>query len=175
MYKIFITPVGSEYVKATLYRESPSLLNKYKQVAFHYLPKGEAQLVKVGNIEKMTPRLKAIIELWGAHHGFTYSTTLIIDTRVDYKDMSLLKAMWWELKKFLSDMVWLTILNIKKRQAKRESKLFSCRYWIIVNHKGLPVIINKRQFNNLKKRKVISKHAGFTDLCKEALWDTGVV
>jgi len=174
MYKIFIIPVGKQYAKVKLYREQPSIFRRYKTVAVQYLPASDLWIKRGANREELSKRLESVVAAWGVAHRFTYSPDLIVDTRVDYKDISLPKAMLWEVKKIIEGMLWLAIFKMKKRQAKKEARLFEHRVWIISNSRGMPMTINKRQLAVAKQKGVVSKSIGFVDLLKISLWDSGV-
>ncbi|MDR0581606.1 MAG: hypothetical protein LBG31_01450 [Prevotellaceae bacterium] len=161
MYRLFIEKTGYEYLRISLqYQKGKGWKLK------------EREYCEAGNQRK----LQSIIA--GYSLCYKIEPAHIIDTRIDYKDISWVQAALNELKLMLEQYVWKKRLaRLKKtiiilHENSGQSKYTRRKYWIVTDWKGNPMLMNSLIKDGYKRKGYYSKKVDAIALDKECLWNT---
>lgn len=124
--------------------------------------------------ETHTNRLELLLFAW--KNAYNIPDANIIDTRIDYKNLPLIKAADYEIRFWLNEQIY-------QRRVKRARNLAILRhlesgtnhhnrkrFWVILDSAGKPIVANNILIEEWKRRGLLNKKAGFLDFDKEAIF-----
>jgi hypothetical protein len=161
MYRLFIEKTGNDYLRLSLqYQKGKSWKLK------------EREYCAIANKTK----LQTIIS--GYSLCYKIEPQNIIDTRIDYKDVSYARAVLTEIKLTLELYVWKKRLARLKKEIivfhenSGQSKYTRRKYWIMTDWKGNPMLMNSLIKDTYKRKGYYSKKVDAIALDKECIWNT---